>query len=85
MELVSLVITMSSEFSQQAGIDATHQNVIRPRSLEPQGSLVEPPPIGTAHEQFNSPLRHISDRVFPVQKRFLAVYLGGCLRLIRRC
>jgi hypothetical protein len=53
--LVSLVITMSSEFAQGAGIDAIDRNGRLTRVLETSGFLEQPTPTGTAREQFKSP------------------------------
>lgn len=56
--LVSLVITMSSEIPQRAGIAATHRISNRPKAPETSGFLETPAPAGTARGQFKSPLRH---------------------------
>jgi hypothetical protein len=45
---------MSSEFPQQAGIDAINRNDNRPEAPETRGFAEEPQLIGTAHELFKS-------------------------------
>lgn len=54
-ELVSLVITLSSEFPQQAGIDANGRSANRPKHSETRGFLESPRTIEPAHELFKSP------------------------------
>ena len=77
---MSLVITMSSEFPQQAGIDMTQRNADRPQTPETSGSLENPQLIGPAHELFKSPLRHQQvTKVSPGHRSGVSAFCTACL------